>query len=60
MRRRATEDAPHDRDESAWHGAHSGTFFVPKGVPRPHGTLGHSTLHDFNTPNCTGAGCERD
>lgn len=42
------------------YGAHSGTFFVPKGVPRPGGTLGHSTLYDFNTLTCTGAGCERD
>lgn len=42
------------------YGAHSGTFFVPKGVPRPQGTLGHSTLYDFNTLTCTGAGCERD
>lgn len=42
------------------YGAHSGTFFVPKGVPRPRGTLGHSTLYDFNTLTCTGAGCERD
>lgn len=42
------------------YGAHSGTFFVPKGVPRPRGSLGHSTLYDFNTLTCTGAGCERD
>lgn len=42
------------------YGAHSGTFFVPKGVPRPRGTLGHSTLYDFNTLTCTGTGCERD
>lgn len=42
------------------YGAHSGTFFVPKGVPRPRGGLGHSTLYDFNTLTCTGAGCERD
>jgi hypothetical protein len=42
------------------YGAHSGTFFVPKGVSRPRGTLGHSTLYDFNTLTCTGTGCERD
>jgi hypothetical protein len=39
------------------YGAHSATFFVPKGVPRPRGTLGHSTLYDFNTLSCTGVMC---
>lgn len=39
------------------YGAHSATFFVPKGVPRPQGTLGHSTLYDFNTLSCTGTMC---
>lgn len=39
------------------YGAHSATFFVPKGVPRPKGTLGHSTLYDFNTLSCAGVAC---
>ncbi len=41
------------------YGAHSATFFVPKGVPRPRGTLGHSTLYDFNTLTCAGVACRR-
>lgn len=41
------------------YGAHSATFFVPKGVPRPRGTLGHSTLYDFNTLTCAGTMCWR-
>lgn len=39
------------------YGANSATFFVPKGVPRPTGKLGHSTLYDFNTVSCVGVGC---
>ncbi len=39
------------------YGAHSATFFVPKGVKRPTGKLGHSTLYDFNTMTCVGAIC---
>ncbi|MGN6237267.1 hypothetical protein [Dyella sp.] len=39
------------------YGAHSATFFVPKGLPRPKGTLGHSTLYDFNTLSCAGVAC---
>lgn len=42
------------------YGAHSATFFVPKGVPRPTGKLGHSTLYDFNTLTCAGTLCGRD
>lgn len=42
------------------YGAHSATFFVPKGVPRPTGKLGHSTLYDFNTLSCAGVSCGRD
>ncbi len=30
------------------YGAHSVTFFLPKGVPYPKGKLGHSSLYDFN------------
>jgi hypothetical protein len=39
------------------YGANSATFFVPKGVPRPTGKLGHSTLYDFNTLSCAGVRC---
>lgn len=39
------------------YGANSATFFVPKGVPRPRGGLGHSTLYDFNTLGCSGVAC---
>jgi hypothetical protein len=39
------------------YGAHSATFFVPKGVPRPEGELGHSVLFDFNTLTCSGVRC---
>ena len=41
------------------YGAHSATFFVPRGVPRPTGDLGHSVLYDFNTLTCAGTFCER-
>ena len=40
------------------YGAHSATFFVPKGVQRPTGNLGHSVLYDFNTLTCAGTFCE--
>ena len=40
------------------HGAHSATFFVPKGVSRPTGDLGHSVLYDFNTLTCAGTLCD--
>lgn len=39
------------------YGAHSATFFLPEGVPRPEGELGHSTLYDFNTMTCRGTTC---
>lgn len=39
------------------YGAHSVTLFVPKGVPRPSGPLGHSRILDFNTSTCAGATC---
>lgn len=42
------------------YGAHSATFFVPKGVARPTGELGHSTLYDFNTVSCAGTRCNRE
>jgi len=41
------------------YGAHSATFFVPKGVPAPQGNPGHSTVFDFNTLACAGTGCAR-
>ena len=40
------------------YGAHSATFFVPRGVARPTGNLGHSVLYDFNTLTCAGTFCE--
>lgn len=39
------------------YGAHSATFYVPKGVPLPQGSLGHSTLYDINTGTCRGTAC---
>ncbi|MDW2980438.1 MAG: hypothetical protein WBG81_03080 [Rhodanobacter sp.] len=42
------------------YGANSATFFVPKGVPRPTGPMGHSTLYDFNTLSCAGTACGRE
>jgi len=42
------------------YGANSATFYVPKGVPKPTGTPGHSTVYDFNTLQCSGVGCRRD
>ncbi len=39
------------------YGANAVTFFVPKGVQRPSGNLGHSQLYDFNTLTCAGATC---
>jgi len=41
------------------YGAHSSTFFVPKGIPTPLGNPGHSTVFDFNTLACSGTGCAR-
>ena len=40
------------------YGAHSATFFVPRGVARPTGNLGPSLLYDFNTLTCAGTFCE--
>lgn len=39
------------------YGAHSATFFVPRGVSRPTGNPGHSAIYDFNTLTCHGAVC---
>jgi hypothetical protein len=39
------------------YGAHSAIFYVPKGVPRPSGQPGHSSVYDFNTIDCRGPSC---
>lgn len=39
------------------YGAHSARFYVPRGVERPTGELGHSSIYDFNTLTCSGATC---
>ena len=31
------------------YGAHSATFFIPRGYPKPEGNAGHSTVYDFNS-----------
>ena len=42
---------------SGLYGAHSATFLIPKGVPKPEGNPGHSAVYDFNTLNCQGPLC---
>ena len=42
------------------YGAHSGVFFLPVGVPFPHGGLGHSSLYDMGNSTCLGAACGAD
>lgn len=42
---------------SGLYGGHSATFLIPKGVPKPEGNSGHSSVYDFNTLNCQGALC---
>lgn len=42
---------------SGLYGAHSAKFYVPRGVPRPTGELGHSVIYDFNTRTCAGVTC---
>lgn len=39
------------------YGAHSATFLILKGVPKPSGNPGHSAVFDFNTLSCQGALC---
>ncbi|MFT3806552.1 hypothetical protein [Arenimonas sp.] len=39
------------------YGAHSATFIVPRGVPRPTGDPGHSRILDYNTMTCAGSIC---
>lgn len=36
------------------YGGNSATFFIPKGVPRPSGNPGHSTVYDLDTLSCQG------
>ena len=40
------------------YGAHSATFYLAPGVPRPTGNPGHSTIRDLATGTCTGAICD--
>lgn len=42
------------------YGAHSATFFVPKGTARPTGNPGHSQIYDFNTLACAGLACREE
>jgi hypothetical protein len=42
----------------ALYGRDAATFLVPKGVPRPIGDPGHSTVWDFNIGRCTGVMCD--
>lgn len=42
------------------YGAHSATFFVPRGISRPTGNPGHSTIYDLNSGSCTGPVCRTD
>ncbi len=39
------------------YGGNSVSFLIPKGVPRPEGNPGHSTVYDLNGPSCQGASC---
>lgn len=38
-------------------GGNSATFLIPKGVTKPEGNSGHSSVYDFNTLNCQGPLC---
>lgn len=40
-------------------GANSATFFIARGVPRPSGNPGHSSVYDFNSLACHGPLCGR-
>lgn len=41
------------------YGGNSATFYISKGVPRPKGNPGHSSVYDFNTLDCEGVLCGR-
>lgn len=42
---------------SGLYGGNSAIFLIPKGVPKPQGNSGHSSVYDFNTLNCRGVLC---
>jgi hypothetical protein len=42
---------------SGLYGGNSATFLIPRGVPKPAGNAGHSSVYDFNTLNCQGVRC---
>ena len=42
------------------HGGHSAVFFLPSGVPFPHGDLGHSRLYNMGNGTCMGLICGSD
>lgn len=42
---------------SGLYGGNSATFLIPRGVPKPEGNSGHSSVYDFNTLNCQGPLC---
>jgi hypothetical protein len=44
---------------SGLYGANSATFFIARGVPKPSGNPGHSSVYDFNSLVCRGPLCER-
>lgn len=44
---------------SGLYGANSATFLIPKGVPKPDGNSGHSSVYDFNTLDCQGVQCSK-
>ena len=39
------------------YGGNSVSFLIPKGVPKPEGNPGHSTVYDLNGPSCQGTLC---
>lgn len=39
------------------YGAHSAVFYVPRGVARPIGNPGHSSVYDYNAMGCSGPTC---
>lgn len=68
----ANQDAPKTRMSSTFrkyvvlkpftyppglYGGNSVSFLIPKGVPKPEGNPGHSTVYDLNGPNCQGPSC---
>lgn len=39
------------------YGANAAVFYVPRGIPRPTGNSGHSTIYDMNLVTCIGVAC---